>query len=132
MSESDFYDRYIAPELNEYLKRYFRNVCMEYLLLLDQMGRLPFAVHKVGTWVGKTGNIDIIAQSSDRRNLIGFCNWDKPQMTMAMCEEMATAMDKAKLNAEHYYLFSATDFEPALKQYVQRDSSFILIDMKEL
>ena len=132
MSGPDFYDRYIAPEIDNYLKRYFRNVCMEYLLLLDQMGRLPFAVHKVGTWVGKTGNIDIIAQSSDRRNLIGFCNWDKPQMTMAMCEEMATAMDKAKLNAEHYYLFSATDFEPALKQYVQRDSSFILIDMKEL
>jgi hypothetical protein len=53
-------------------------------------------------------------------------------MTMAMCEDMATAMDQAKLSSEHYYLFSATDFEPALKQYVQRDPSFILIDMKEL
>ena len=127
-----FYDTYIADELDEYLNRYFRNVCMEYLLILDQMNRLPFPVHKTGTWVGKTGNIDIIAQSSDRRNIIGFCNWNKPQMTMEMCEEMATAMDKAKLSSEHYYLFSATEFEPALEQYVTRDPRFILINMNEL
>ena len=132
MAPEAFYDTYIADELDEYLNRYFRNVCMEYLLILDQMNRLPFHVHKTGTWVGKTGNIDIIAQSSDRRNIIGFCNWNKPQMTMEMCEEMATAMDKAKLSAEHYYLFSATEFEPALEQYVTRDPRFILINMNEL
>jgi hypothetical protein len=132
MRPERFYDRYIAPELDKYLNRYFRNVCMEYLLILNQMGKLPFAIHKLGTWVGKEGSIDIIAQSSDRQNIIGFCNWNAPQMTMAMCEDMATAMDQAKLSSEHYYLFSATDFEPALKQYVLRDPSFILIDMKEL
>ena len=53
-------------------------------------------------------------------------------MTMEMCEEMATAMDKAKLSSEHYYLFSATEFEPALEQYVTRDPRFILINMNEL
>lgn len=132
MSEEEFYDTYIAEELDGYLQRYFRNVCMEYLMILNQMNRLPIQIHKMGTWVGKTGNIDIIAQSADRQNIIGFCNWDQPQMTMAMCEDMATAMEKAKIASEHYYLFSATDFEPALKAYVQRDPSFILIDMKEL
>lgn len=70
----EFYDRYIAPELGTYLKRYFRNVCMEYMMLLNQMGRMPFPVHKIGTWVGKTGNIDIIAQSTDRRNIVGLCS----------------------------------------------------------
>jgi len=24
----------------------------------------------------------IVAQSEDRRSIIGFCNWDKPMMTM--------------------------------------------------
>lgn len=132
MNENEFYDAYIAKDLDQYLERYFRNVCMEYLMILNQMHRLPIEIHKMGTWVGKTGNIDIIAQSSDRQNIIGFCNWNAPQMTMAMCEDMATAMSKAKITSEHYYLFSATDFEPALKQYVLRDPSFILIDMKEL
>jgi hypothetical protein len=132
MEPEVFYDTYIAPELDQYLNRYFRDVCMEYLLILNQMGKLPFPIHKMGTWVGKEGSIDIIAQSSDRQNIIGFCNWNAPQMTMAMCEDMATAMEQARLSSEHYYLFSATDFEPALKQYVLRDPSFILIDMKEL
>ncbi len=132
MNESEFYDTYIAKDLDRYLERYFRNVCMEYLMILNQMHRLPIEIHKMGTWVGKTGNIDIIAQSSDRQNIIGFCNWNAPQMTMAMCEDMATAMSQAKISSEHFYLFSATDFEPALKQYVLRDPSFVLIDMKEL
>jgi hypothetical protein len=132
MEPEVFYDTYIAPELDQYLNRYFRDVCMEYLLILNQMGKLPFQIHKMGTWVGKEGSIDIIAQSSDRQNIIGFCNWNAPEMTMAMCEDMATAMEQARLSSEHYYLFSATDFEPALKQYVLRDPSFILIDMKEL
>ncbi|MCM1282433.1 MAG: ATP-binding protein [Muribaculaceae bacterium] len=132
LSASAFYDKYIAGELDEYLNRYFRNVCMEYLLLLDQLGRVPFPIHKIGTWVGKTGNLDIIAQSSDRQNIIGFCNWEKPMMTMDMCEEMALAMDQAKIKSEHFYLFSAKAFEPALVEYVKRDDRFELIDMNEL
>lgn len=27
-------------------------------------------------------SIGIVAQSEDRRSIIGFCNWDKPMMTM--------------------------------------------------
>jgi len=27
-------------------------------------------------------SIDIVAQSENRRSIIGFCNWDKPMMTM--------------------------------------------------
>ncbi len=132
LPERDFYDRYIAGELDGYMKRYFRNVCMEYLMLLNQMGRTPFPIHKMGTWIGKNGNIDIIAQSTDRQNIVGFCNWDRPQMTMEMCEDMAVYMSQAKITSEHYFLFSATAFEPALVEYVKRDSRFELIDMNEL
>lgn len=127
-----FYDKFIAGELDTYLNRYFRDVCMEYLMLLNQVGRVPFPIHKIGTWVGKTGNLDIIAQSKDRQNIVGFCNWEKPQMTMAMCEEMATAMEQAKIRSDHYYLFSARSFEPALTEYVKMDQRFELIDMNEL
>ena len=53
-------------------------------------------------------------------------------MTMDMCEEMALAMDQAKIKSENYYLFSATAFEPALIEYVKKDKRFELIDMNEL
>ena len=116
----------IEKELDAYLERYFREVCTEYLLILNQMGQLPFTIKRVGTWIGKTGRIDIVAQSEDRRSIIGFCNWDKPMMTMDMCENMAMAMEQARLTSDDYYLFSATDFEPALQSYVVRDPRFKL------
>ena len=37
----------------------------EYLLILNQMGQLPFTIKRVGTWIGKTGRIDIVAQSEE-------------------------------------------------------------------
>ncbi len=132
LTPSEFYDRYIADELDRYLNRYFRNVCMEYLLLLNQIGRLPFAIHKMGTWVGKEGNIDIIAQNSVRENIIGLCNWEKPMLTIDMCEEMDAMMKRAKLSSNHYFLFSATTFQPELVEITKNDQRFTLIDMKEL
>lgn len=132
LEPSDFYDRYIQPELDQYLTRYFRNVCMEYLLLLNQIGRTPFAIHKMGTWVGKTGNIDIIAQSTDRRNIIGLCNWDKDELSVEMCDDLADSMEKAKINSKHFYLFSAKSFSQDIINYTKNDDRFVLIDMNEL
>ena len=132
MSPEDFYDTYIEKELDDYLNRYFINVCMEYLSLLNQIHRLPFAVTKMGTWVGKTGNIDIIAQSEDRRNIVGLCNWDKPFLTMEMCDELFDSMQKAKITSNHFYLFSAKAFEIAVVERAKEDSRFELIDMNEL
>lgn len=132
MKPEEFYDTYIEPDLDAYLSRYFRNVCMEYLMLLNQMKRLPFEIHKMGTWVGKTGNIDIIAQSTDRRNIIGLCNWEKPALTAEMCADLFDSMKKAKLTSKHYYLFSAKAFDQNLVKQMKGNPSFTLIDMNEL
>ena len=132
MSPEEFYDTYIANELDEYLNRYFINVCMEYLSLLNQIRRLPLVVTKMGTWVGKTGNIDIIAQSSDRQNIVGLCNWEKDELTMDMCEELFASMKKAKITSNHIYLFSAKAFSPEVVAMAKEDKRFELIDMNEL
>lgn len=98
---------------------------------MNQMGRMPFPVHKIGTWVGKTGNIDIIAQSTDRRNIVGLCNWDQPQLTSQMCEELYQNMERQNPFGA-YFLFSATRFEPMLAEHAKTDDRFELIDMNEL
>ena len=132
LTPSEYYDTYIRDELDEYLNRYFQNVCREYLYLLNQMRRLPLQVTKLGTWVGKTGNIDIIAQSSDRQNIVGLCNWEKPMLTVEMLKELLSAMHKAKITSEHFYLFSAKSFEPELVEMAKADRRIELIDMNEL
>ncbi|MBQ8625368.1 MAG: ATP-binding protein [Agathobacter sp.] len=132
MSPEEFYDTYIEGDLDEYLSRYFVNVCMEYLSLLNQIRRLPIAVNKMGTWVGKTGNIDIIAQNSARENIVGLCNWEKPRLTMDMCKELFDSMKKAKISSEHIYLFSAKAFDVDVIEMAKKDRRFELIDMNEL
>ena len=127
-----FYDTYIAKELDDYMSRYFIQVCLEYLELLDMVGKLPIKIYKAGTWVGKTGNIDIIAQDSARNNLIGLCNWSKPHLTYEMCEQLFATMKKAKLKADYYYLFSAKEFDKLLLEKAKEDKRLVLVDMTEL
>ena len=132
MSPEEFYDTYIERDLDEYLSRYFVNVCMEYLSLLNQIHRLPIAVSKMGTWIGKTGNIDIIAQNSARENIVGLCNWEKPFLTMEMCTELFDSMKKARISSNHIYLFSAKAFDAKVIEMAEKDRRFELIDMNEL
>lgn len=132
MDTGQFYDTYIAPGLDAYLNRYFVEVCMEYLGLLDVVNKLPLKIAKMGTWVGKEGNIDIIAQNAVRENMVGLCNWDQPELTLSMCEALSENMKKAKINAKYYFLFSAKGFEPALLKLAEEDQRFLLVDMNEL
>ena len=132
LSAEEFYDRYIAPGLDAYLNRYFIEVCMEYLGLLGLVGKLPLRIAKMGTWVGKEGNIDIIAQNEIRQNMVGLCNWEKPVLSMEMCEALFASMQKARIKAEYYFLFSAKGFDAAVTQMAEKDPRFILVDMNEL
>lgn len=132
LSAEDFYDYYIAPGLDAYIGRYFIEVCMEYLELLGRVGKLPLDVIKMGTWIGKEGNIDIIAQNSVRQNIVGLCNWDQPELSIDMCEELLENMKRARIGAEYYFLFSARGFARELQILAERDEHYILVDMNEL
>lgn len=132
MGTEEFYDRYIAGELETYLTPYFTRVCMEYLELLDSGNRLPLQIHKMGTWVGKKGNIDIIAQNSVRENLICLCNWNEPKMTYEMCQQLFDSMEQARVVASYYYLFTARAFDEKLVRMVSQDSRILLVDMNQI
>lgn len=132
MTPEEFYDKYIEPDLNAYLNRYFVKVCREYLTLLNVVGKLPIDIHRIGTWVGKQGTIDIVAQNEKRQSVVGVCNWSEPLMSLGWGEELLENMKRARISADYMYLFSAQGFSPELVQLSQEDGRFLLIDMKEL
>ena len=127
-----FYEKYIAEELEKYLNRYFVKLCMEYLEHLDNGHKLPLEIYKMGTWVGKKGTIDIIAQNSVRENLICLCNWLEPEMTFGMCQQLFASMEQAKVTASFYYLFTARSFDEKLVKMVSKDSRILLVDMNQV
>ncbi len=132
LKPEEFYEQYIAGELESYLTPYFIKVCMEYLRFLDDAQKLPLGIHKMGTWVGKRGNIDIIAQNSIRENLICLCNWTEPKMTFEMCQQLFASMEQAKVTASFYYLFTAKSFDEKLVKMVSKDPRIFLVDMNRV
>ena len=95
------------------------------------VGKLPLRIHKMGTWIGKKGHIDIIAQNSVRENIICLCNWSEPEMTFEMCQQLFASMEQAKITANYYYLFSAKSFEERLVKAVEKDPRILLVDMSK-
>ena len=81
---------------------------------------------------GKEGNIDIIAQNSVRENIVGYCNWNQPEFTMEMKEELLKSMKQAKIDAKYFFLFSAKGFSEEIRQLAEEDTRYILVDMNEL
>ena len=132
MAPEEFYDTYIEKDLDDYMNRYFVKVCREYLTLLNRIGKLPIDIHRIGTWVGKKGNIDIVAQNSVRESIVGICNWSDPYMTRLSGEALLDNLKQANISAKYLYMFSAQEFAEDLKQMAEEDKRFVLIDMKEL
>lgn len=128
----EFYETYIEPGIEEYMNRYFVQVCVEYMELMNRVNKLPLAVTKIGTWIGKQGTVDIVAQDAVRNTLVGACNWSKPAMTAEDLAKLAQTLKKARLAPKHIFLFTATEFAPELLALAKQDERFIPIDMKEL
>lgn len=132
MGMEEFYDKYIGPDIEEYMNRYFVQVCVEYMELLNRVNKLPLPVTKIGTWIGKQGTVDIVAQDAVRNTLVGACNWSKPAMTAEDLAKLAQTLKKARLAPKHIFLFTATEFAPELLALAKQDERFIPIDMKQL
>ncbi|SFP95516.1 hypothetical protein SAMN02910358_00254 [Lachnospiraceae bacterium XBB1006] len=132
LKPEEFYDRYIAPEIDSYFNSTFRKVCGEFLELSSAVGQLPIRIEKMGTWVGKKGTIDIIAQDKIRNTIVGMCSWSEDSFTYEMYEQLQKNMKDAKVKSEYCYLFSAKKFEEKLVAASKEDSRIVIVDLNEM
>ncbi len=131
ISPAEFYEKHIAPEFDSYMEHYFTKVCAEYIELMNMLGQLPIKVKRIGTWVGKQGSIDILAQSEDRQRIVARCSWSKELMTIDMLTSLIEATNKAKIKSDYYYLFSAHGFSQELIDGEKAQPKMRLIDLND-
>ena len=110
MPADKFYDIFISAGIQSYAGSYFRSVCREYILKLEERGLFPFEIEEEGEWIGKEGTIDFIAQSDTGDTALGLCSWQK-QMTHADLEKLEYCAKKARLEGDVFYLFSTGGFD---------------------
>lgn len=127
-----FYLEHIAPTFKNYVGEYFKNVCMEYLEVLNKRGLLPISYNRSGEWVGKVGNIDIVAQDEAGKTILALCNYDKPMMTYDDYEWLLYCANKAQLESELIYLFSSSRFDEKLTLEAKVKKNITLLTIKEL
>lgn len=132
LSPEEFYGTYIKDELKAYLRRYFSLVCREYLELMNRVGQVSIHIKRMGTWIGKTGTIDIIAQDDELDYVVGICNWDEEKLSYDKYQDLLNDMKLAKIHARTMYLFSATSFDEKLVELEKDEPTVVLVDMTEL
>ena len=101
-------------------------------MLLSKIGKLPITISKIGSWIGKQGNIDIIASDDEGKAIIGLCRWKDRTVTYNMCLELFDLMGQAKISADYYYLFSSKSFDEKLKKEAENEPRIILVDISSL
>lgn len=110
MPADKFYDIFISAGIQNYVSDHFRDVCREYIFRLEERGLFPFEIGDEGEWIGKEGNIDIIAQSDMGDTALGICSWQK-QITHADLDRLEYCAKKARLEGDVIYLFSTAGFD---------------------
>lgn len=132
MEPTEFYGRYIAPYFRSYVAEYYKSVCNQRIQQWNNWGKLPFEAVEFGEWVGKLGNIDIIAKSEDGKTIIGLCNFEKLLMRYDDYEWLLFCAEKAKLRVDYVYLFSAGRFDEKLCLEAKVKHNIKLITLDEM
>jgi len=132
LSPPEFFRTHIAPSFKSYVTNYFKMVCINRLEQWNRNDELPLKFAQSGEWVGKVGTIDIIAKDDEGRTLIGLCNWEKPFMSYEDYEWLLFCAQKAQLQIDYIYLFSADRFDEKLNLEAKVKQNIRLIGANEL
>lgn len=131
LSVGEFYSRYIMPDFRKYVEGYFKKICRQHLTKLNSRNRLPISLDIVGEWIGKAGELDIIAQDEEGQTLIGLCNWERP-MTYEDYENLLSHAKKAKINADYVYMYTAFRFDEKLNLEAKIRPNLRLVQISDI
>ncbi len=129
MDPEEFYDTYIADDLDHYVEEHFRKACESIINEMNHSGRLPIKVEDYGEWVGKVGNIHYLGQSENGTFLVAYCNWEKPVFDYSDYEWLLFCCEKAKISADYVYIFNRGKFDAKLLEAGAIKDNLHLISM---
>jgi hypothetical protein len=131
-SADKLYEREIVPYLDAYMKEYFADVCTEFLKLMNLHNRLPDKFVWWDRWYGKNGTIDILAQTENKKTLVGSCHFEDRITGPEEYSTLHTLADEAKVGADYCYLFSRKGFSEELKKMAADRKNLNLIGLEDL
>jgi len=126
------YERFIAPNLDEYMGRVFEEVARSYMqLYASEELELP-PVLRVGRAWGRDFEIDLIAEHADGSWTIGECKWVRRSVGERVLHKLqakATQLLRIVKFPENlrYAIFSSSGFTPAMRRSAEKDRENVLL-----
>jgi len=129
-SAEEFYTLHVASTLKNYVGKYYPDICLEYMIKANDRKRLPFTIERFSKWIGKQGNIDIVAISEDGRYIVSSCIYDKAMFTYEDYEWLLYNAERACVTPDYIYLFAGTRFDEklSLEAKVRKNLKLLLLD----
>lgn len=111
------YKEAVMPDLTEYVGEAFRDVCREYLQLMNRYKRLERIYGNFGIWYGKTGSIDVLAKAEGGKYLTAFCDCKEMPTGVADYREYEAVLENAGVTPAERYCFSMRGFSKEMEQF---------------
>jgi len=129
-SPEEFYATRVLPKLKQYVSKFYKDICIEHLLSLNEKNRLPIKIEHYGTWVGKQGNLDFVMEDENGKHIIGICVYDKPMLTYDDYEWLLFTAQKAKISPDYVYLYAGTRFDEkiSIEAKIKDNINLLLLD----
>ena len=131
MSPERYYNTYILPDRDRYMEDAFRKICMQHVKAQMECGRLPVNAEHIGSWFGKTGNIDIVVQDEAGKTLLGLCRVSRMGMDYEAYLNLLETAGKAGFQADHIWLYAEL-FDERIVRAAEESGNLTLIDIREL
>ena len=126
------YERFIAPNFDEYMGRVFEEVARSYMRLYasEELG-LPLVL-RVGREWGADFEIDLIAEHVDGSWTFGECKWTRRPVGERVVRELQAKAEQLSRIAKvpksvRYAIFSSGGFTPKLQQVAENDPENVLL-----
>jgi AAA+ ATPase superfamily predicted ATPase len=142
--------RSFLPELNSYIGGPFEDICMQYMVRLNNLLQLPFVFTQSGRWWGPNSKtrtqeeIDMVFSDESRKHFIfAECKWRNELKDTATLEGLIEKSNLLKHDYNNhvstanwqdafYYLFSKAAFSKSCVSLAQRMGNVTLIGLKDL
>jgi len=130
------------PELNSYIGGPFEDICMQYMIRMNNSLGLPFVFTQFGRWWGPDAEIDMVFSDTNRKHFIfAECKWRNDLKDTSTLESL---VEKSRLLKHDYnnrvsitgdtffYLFSKVPFSKSCESLANQMGNVGLISLREL
>lgn len=112
----EFYDKYIEPELDSFLKEAFIKIAGEFMDIINDMDRMPVKAEKKGRWYGKAGDLHVVFEGANGEAVIGQAYAGESPVSVLDYEDILHRLEIAGMKESYVYMFSACGFTDELLQ----------------